>query len=467
MTITFEATKQKEKSILLVYSNTHWEFLRRVTSIQGQSLIPKVRWSGARTYIGGGQKITAEAGDYVWIGSGPSGMVLLPDQVQISAADVYMKSPLNWIHKIIDEETTETLLDLYEEMKTAAPPIYAPDGTLIRRDGYDDILYSEELYDYFLNHVVGKEEKYKRENGEPYVTLYEQWLDETYGHSAMWYFWDYVFSIDGLQTMLDIGGFFFDGCDLVNAAIYLLRGRGKEAAWSFVGAVPLIGSVIMAKKGTKLVSAAGNLSTALKTEDAVTGLTLTYKVEEKGTEFLTEVVPVVEEMCGTVKYSQSGLAAAGQTVYKDLSVTTKMVDDAGEMINVMLTDDIYALYRKISNTGDYKDLKELMQLKHVKKVAKDAGIGVDGIKIKIDRNADLLGKGIYGFTDGKNIILYPDAFTDIETLVKTLGHERMHVYQISIFGKATSTDMLIEFEKAAYNSEKSWWDYYIFMNGEK
>ena len=121
----------------------------------------------AKEIAGGGQKITAEAGDYVWIGSGPSGMVLLPDQIHISAVDVYMKSPLNWIHKIIDEETTETLLDLYEEMKTAAPPIYAPDGTLIRRDGYDDILYSEELYDYFLNHVVGKEEKYKRENGEP------------------------------------------------------------------------------------------------------------------------------------------------------------------------------------------------------------------------------------------------------------------------------------------------------------
>lgn len=130
-------------------------------------------------------------------------------------------------------------------------------------------------------------------------------------------------------------------------------------------------------------------------------------------------------------------------------------------------DDIYDLYRKASNTGEFKDLDELMQLKNVKSVANDAGIGLDGIKIKIDRNPELLGKGVYGFTDGKTITLYPDAFTDIETLAKTLGHERMHVYQVSVFGKATSTEILTEFEKAAYSSEKSWWDYYNFMNGGK
>lgn len=74
---------------------------------------------------------------------------------------------------------------------------------------------------------------------------------------------------------------------------------------------------------------------------------------------------------------------------------------------------------------------------------------------------------MYGFTDGKTITLYPDAFTDAETLVKTLGHERMHVYQINVFGKPTSTEMLAVFEKAAYSSEQSWWDSYNFMNGGK
>lgn len=123
------------------------------------------------------------------------------------------------------------------------------------------------------------------------------------------------------------------------------------------------------------------------------------------------------------------------------------------------------LYRKVTNTGEFKGLHETMQIRNVKNIVKKAGIGLDGVKIKIDRNAELVGKGIYGYTDGKTITLYPDAFTDTETLVKTLGHERMHVYQTSIFGKPTSSDILQEFENGAYASESSWWQY--FQSGGK
>ena len=125
----------------------------------------------------------------------------------------------------------------------------------------------------------------------------------------------------------------------------------------------------------------------------------------------------------------------------------------------------YDLYRKESNTGSYKDLEELMQLKNVKSVANKAGVGLDGIKVKIDRNPELLGRNVYGYTDGKTITLYPDAFTNTETLVRTLGHERMHVYQVGVFGKPTSTDILGEFERGASMSEQSWWDYFNFRNG--
>ena len=131
------------------------------------------------------------------------------------------------------------------------------------------------------------------------------------------------------------------------------------------------------------------------------------------------------------------------------------------------SDDVYDMYRKTSNLGDFKDLDQLLQLKNVKKVANSAGIGLNGISLKIDRNPELVGKGIYGYTNGKTIILYPDAFTDIETLVKTLGHERTHIYQAGVFGKPSSIDALAEFEKAAYRSEKDWWKYYNFINGGK
>ena len=284
----------------------------------------------AKEIAGGSQEITAEAGDYVWLGSGSSGMLLLPDQVQISAADVYMKSPLNWIHKIIDEETTETLLDLYEEMKTAAPPIYAPDGTLIRRDGYDDILYSEELYDYFLNHVVGKEEGYERNHDEPYVTLYEQWLDETYGHSAMWYFWDYVFSIDGLQTMLSIAGIFYYPIHYVNAAIYLLRGDLKKTGKSIVMGV----SQKYLTQFFEELAAIGydGLTVGMTSDDVVTELYLRYLAEESSAKLFAEIGPLSEEMINSMRYSMTGVGIAEGIFYKDLAITAEVVDHEGNVI---------------------------------------------------------------------------------------------------------------------------------------
>ena len=93
--------------------------------------------------------------------------------------------------------------------------------------------------------------------------------------------------------------------------------------------------------------------------------------------------------------------------------------------------------------------------------------GAAGSAAESKRNPELLGKGVYGFTDGKTITLYPDAFANSESLVKTLGHERMHVYQVSVFGKPTSTDILKEFERAAYSSEKDWWNYYNLEGGKK
>ncbi|WGV59198.1 DUF4280 domain-containing protein [Brevibacillus brevis] len=120
------------------------------------------------------------------------------------------------------------------------------------------------------------------------------------------------------------------------------------------------------------------------------------------------------------------------------------------------------LYRRTSNTGEFKDLSEPMQLRHVEKVAEDAGIGLKGIKIEINRDAELVGKDLYGWADpkGNRIILYPDAFSNKEDLVKTLGHERIHIYQTKTFGKPQDHEMLLEFEKGAYGSEDSWWEYY-------
>ncbi|WP_244869187.1 hypothetical protein [Paenibacillus lactis] len=120
------------------------------------------------------------------------------------------------------------------------------------------------------------------------------------------------------------------------------------------------------------------------------------------------------------------------------------------------------LYRKSSNTGAFENLSEPMQLRHVEKIAEDAGIGLKGIKIEIVRDAELIGKDLYGWADpkGNRILLYPDAFSSKENLVKTLGHERIHIYQTKTFGKPLDYEMLIEFEKGAYGSEDAWWEYF-------
>lgn len=119
--------------------------------------------------------------------------------------------------------------------------------------------------------------------------------------------------------------------------------------------------------------------------------------------------------------------------------------------------------------GAFKGLGEVMDLKNVKKVAKESGIGLQGVKIRIERDPDLIGRGICGYAspDGKTITLYPDAFTNKESLIKTIGHERTHVYQVKTFGTANDAETLRLFENGAWGSEKDWWNYYKSVNGGK
>jgi len=123
------------------------------------------------------------------------------------------------------------------------------------------------------------------------------------------------------------------------------------------------------------------------------------------------------------------------------------------------------LFRRSKNIGAFKDLAVPMQLKEVEAIASEAGIGLEGIKVRIVRDPELVGKGLYGWADpkGKVIELYPDAFTDTENLVKTLGHERTHIYQTKTFGPP-DVDTIMDYENGAYGSEESWWQYYQ-MNG--
>ena len=127
----------------------------------------------------------------------------------------------------------------------------------------------------------------------------------------------------------------------------------------------------------------------------------------------------------------------------------------------------YTLYRRTQNIGEFSQLEEVMSLRNVKRVARKAGINYDGIKISIDRNPELIKREYFGYTwpSGRKVTLYPRAFENRETLVKTLGHERIHVYQVRLFGPPTTDEMAKMFEAAAYESKEYWWNYYKYLNG--
>ena len=75
---------------------------------------------------------------------------------------------------------------------------------------------------------------------------------------------------------------------------------------------------------------------------------------------------------------------------------------------------------------------------------------------------DFLG---YTHPEGDIVELYPNAFKNKETLVKTLGHERIHVMQIELYGPPQDTATGGLFEDAARDSENVWWEYYKKVNG--
>ena len=108
-----------------------------------------------------------------------------------------------------------------------------------------------------------------------------------------------------------------------------------------------------------------------------------------------------------------------------------------------------------------------MQKRYVELAAQEGGVGLKDVKVRIVRDPELVGKDLYGYThpDG-SIDLYPDAFTNTEQLVKTLGHERTHTMQIDLYGHPNTHGPLMMQElrlneNAAHGIEDSFWQYYL------
>lgn len=103
----------------------------------------------------------------------------------------------------------------------------------------------------------------------------------------------------------------------------------------------------------------------------------------------------------------------------------------------------------------------------VQSVASRAGVGLTGISVRIIEDAEYVRyldyQGACALTPnelmGSEIHLGPASFADAETLAVTLAHERTHVFQLQLYGVA-STARVKQFEDAAYAIEPTFLDYF-------
>lgn len=256
--------------------------------------------NGEELLGGHGKTVFIQAGEYISLKCGTSAAALLPAALHLKAEKLRLEDPRTSEIILPEMDPVEEILLQAEEKKKKFLPIFASDGTVIRREGYGDILKSQEMFDFFMNNYYGKGE-YENALNQPPLTLYDSWLTDIYGRTTMQKVDDYIFSLDGLQTILDVAGFVFPPADLVNAVVSLCRGDLVGAGLNALGAIPLVGDTL---KG------ASKIAHGAKTADKViTGLEYTYKAAD-GMDTLNDSLRATSNALDMVRYGEKGIDAA-------------------------------------------------------------------------------------------------------------------------------------------------------------
>lgn len=171
-------------------------------------------------------------------------------------------------------------------------------------------------------------------------------------------------------------------------------------------------------------------------------------------------VPVTAFRIGSKRAARN--PATGKTEYVEKKLTyeewrKKYVENAAE-------NDIMELQRKAerktANTGSFAELQIPLQKREVLRLAKQYGVDMRGITVKIQRSEKLLALPLTGSTDYKNIgriDLFPRAFENEEQLMRTLIHEKCHVKQLKKHGAAYAQKNLDQMERQAYRFESFWY----------
>ena len=118
------------------------------------------------------------------------------------------------------------------------------------------------------------------------------------------------------------------------------------------------------------------------------------------------------------------------------------------------------MFRKANNVGSFSNLTVPMRRSSVKRFAKEGGVGLKNVRIKIHKSEGLLKSPFYGLANRNTIHLFPNAFKNPETLIRTLGHERTHIFQYKVYGENFVKNNSGIFEKAAYGIEDAFIRYW-------
>lgn len=147
--------------------------------------------------------------------------------------------------------------------------------------------------------------------------------------------------------------------------------------------------------------------------------------------------------------------------FRDANGTNNRLTGTGKSGTIQ-TSGGYNRRRPHRNTGTFATLKEPVTIEHAKLIMRQMGILKKGVTYTVDAQEDLVGAGFFGYTspDGKTVTFYPDAFTNREQLVKTCGHESIHVEQVEKHGIAENSAELSAREDEATSSEEGFWQDY-------
>jgi len=178
-------------------------------------------------------------------------------------------------------------------------------------------------------------------------------------------------------------------------------------------------------------------------------------MDKFGNDLISENSETAGEAWGQLAFAVVGTKGLGNI--SKAKVVTTITSKVKVATNLKIAN---GLMRKpnlpVSETG------LVMRRSVVNSLARESGIGLKGIKIKLLKGAEFDNAPFAGVAYGKTIALTKHAFKNSEELIRTLSHERTHIMQFKIFGENFVRSNPVLFEQAAYGIENTFINYWKY-----